>query len=136
MNTQHTEQLPLDRLAKIYRKIRAAQQELTQKYDAELAVLEEQRSIVSNEIKEQMKAAGSTSTKTEFGTIIISTKTRYWTQDWDSFKQFVMQHDALDLFEKRIAQSNMSKFLADNPGTLPPGLNADAELVVSVRKPT
>jgi hypothetical protein len=66
----------------------------------------------------------------------MSVKTRYYTQDWDSFKQFVIDNNALELFEKRIAQSNMSQFLQENPGVVPPGLNSTSEFDISVRKPT
>jgi len=40
------------------------------------------------------------------------------------------------LLEKRIAQGNMAKFLEENPGLLPPGLNSNTEYGISVRKPT
>jgi hypothetical protein len=63
-------------------------------------------------------------------------KTRYYTQDWDSFKKFVIEHDVVDLLEKRIAQTNMSKFLEENPTLVPPGLNSNTEFDISVRKPT
>jgi hypothetical protein len=48
----------------------------------------------------------------------------------------MLEHDAIDLLEKRIAQGNMSKFLEENPGLLPPGLNSNTEYAISVRKPT
>jgi hypothetical protein len=48
----------------------------------------------------------------------------------------VVEHDAVDLLEKRIAQGNMRQFLEENPGTVPPGLNSNSEYSVSVRKPT
>ena len=133
-----SDQLPMDKLAKVYRKIRATMQDLTKKYEAELAVLEEQRATIANAIKDQMLASGSKSVNTEYGTVILSTKTRYYTQDWASFKKFVLAQgvDGLDLFEKRIAQTNMSNFLQANPGVVPPGLNSDSEYVVTVRKPT
>jgi hypothetical protein len=63
-------------------------------------------------------------------------KTRYNTQDWDSFKRFIIENEAVDLLEKRIAQSNMAQFLTENPGLVPPGLNTSSEYDVSVRKPT
>ena len=66
----------------------------------------------------------------------MSVKTRYSTSDWDSFKKFVVEHDALDLYEKRIAQTNMKQFLEENPGAVPPGLNSSAEYDISVRKPS
>jgi hypothetical protein len=87
-------------------------------------------------MKDQMMALGTSSVRTDEGTIILSQKTRYYTNDWDSFKQFVIEHDALDLFEKRIAQKNMSMFLEENPGSVPAGLNSMSEYAVTVRKPT
>ena len=83
-----------------------------------------------------MKAMGVTSVRTTEGTAVMSVKTRYYTQDWDSFKQFVIDNHALELFEKRIAQSNMAQFLEENPGVVPPGLNSASEYDISVRKPT
>jgi len=66
----------------------------------------------------------------------LAQKVRYYTDDWDSFKHFVVEHDALDLFEKRIHQTNMVAFLDENPGVVPSGLNSMTEFDVSVRKPT
>ena len=128
--------IPMDKLAKVYRRIRDQMQALTKDYEAQFAELQEQRDLVANEMKDRMLALGSTSIRTDNGLVMLAKKTRYYTQDWDSFKEFVMQNDALDLFEKRIAQTNMTKFLEDNPGLVPPGLNSEAEYVVSVRKPT
>ena len=131
------EVISMDRLVKIYLKIRSAESELTKDYDSKLAELKEERKIVANSIKDQMKAAGDIkSLRTPSGTVVLTTKTLYWTQDWDAFKEFVMQHNAVDLLERRIAQTNMTKFLEANPGAVPPGLNADSEIVVSVRKPS
>ena len=53
-----------------------------------------------------------------------------------SFKKFILEHEVVDLLEKRIAQTNMANFLEENPGVLPPGLNAMTEYDISVRKPT
>jgi hypothetical protein len=82
-----------------------------------------------------MKALGVSSVKTEFGTVSMANKTRYSTQDWDSFKQFIVAHDVVDLLEKRIAQLNMAKFLEDNPGVVPPGLNAFSDFEIRITKP-
>ena len=130
------ETIPLDKLAKVYRKISSKVQELTQEYETELEGLKAQQEEIKNAMKDQMLALGVGSVRTEGGTITLSQKTRYYTDDWDSFKQFVVEHDALDLFEKRIAQTNMGTFLNDNPGVVPPGLNSVTEYTISVRKPT
>lgn len=125
-------EIPLDRLVRIYTKMRAKLQEL----DAQVEAVKEQQQMVKVEIKDRLRAVGAKSVKTEHGTVSLTEKTRYYTQDWDSFKQFMVQHDALDLLEKRIAQTNMKTFLEENPGLVPPGLNSDTEFDVSIRKPT
>jgi hypothetical protein len=128
--------VPLDKLAKIYRKMRDKVSELTREYDTQVETIKAQQAEVANAMKEQMQALGVTSVRTDQGTVVLSVKTRYSTADWDSFKKFVVEHDALDLFEKRIAQTNMKQFLEENPGTVPPGLNSNMEYDVSVRKPS
>jgi hypothetical protein len=126
----------MDKLARVYLKIRAAKSALTQQYETELADLDKQEDEIEQAMKSQMMALGTKSMRTEFGTVMLGTKTRYTTQDWASFKEFVIQHDAVDLLERRIAQRNMAQFLEENPELVPPGLNSDTEYQISVRKPT
>jgi hypothetical protein len=128
--------IPMDKLARVYLKIRTRIQELTKDYESEVEELKAQQDEIKAAMKDQLMALGSKSVKTDQGTVILTTKTRYFTQDWDAFKTFVVEHDALDLYEKRIHQSNMAKFLEDNPSLVPPGLNSDKEFDISVRKPT
>jgi hypothetical protein len=128
--------VPMDRLAKVYRKMAAKIQELTTEYDAAVEEIKRQQDAVKTALKDQMLVMGVSSVRTENGTVVLSTKTRYNTQDWDSFKEFIKEHDAIDLLEKRIAQTNMGTFLEENPGVVPPGLNSMTEYAISVRKPT
>ena len=128
--------VPLDKLAKIYRKLRSRIADLTQEYDTQVEVLKEQQDEIKNAMKDQMKALGVTSVRTPEGTVVLSVKTRYSTQDWDEFKKFILAHEAIELLEKRIAQTNMKQFLDENPGVVPPGLNSTSEYDISVRKPT
>lgn len=130
------QQIPLDKLAKVYRKMRDQISELTKEYDTQVEILKAQQDEIKNAMKEQMQALGVTSVRTDQGTVVLSVKTRYSTADWDSFKKFVIEHEALDLFEKRIAQTNMKQFLDENPGVVPPGLNSNSEYDISVRKPS
>lgn len=136
MQDQDTEVIPLDKLARVYRKIRDRIQTLTKEYESAVEELKIHQDEIKNAMKDQMLALGSSSIKTPEGTIILSQKNRYYTDDWDSFKQFVIEHDALDLFEKRIHQGNMAEFLEENPGLVPAGLNSMSQYDVSVRKPT
>lgn len=126
----------MDKLARVYLKIRTRIQELTKQYESEIEDLKSQQDEIKAAMKDHLMALGSKSVKTDQGTVILTTKTRYFTQDWDAFKTFVVENDALDLYEKRIHQTNMAKFLEDNPSLVPPGLNSDKEFDISVRKPT
>ncbi len=128
--------IPMDKLAKVYRKMAAEIQRLTAEYDTAVEQIKRQQDVVKNALKTQMLVMGTNSVRTNNGTVVLSTKTRYQTQDWDSFKEFIKEHDAIDLLEKRIAQTNMATFLEDNPGVLPPGMNSVTEYQISVRKPT
>jgi hypothetical protein len=123
--------IPLDKLARIYVKMRTAIQDL----DKQIETIKAQQQDVKNAMKDQMMALGTKSARTEFGTISLKEKTRFYTQDWDSFKKFVVEHDAVDLLEKRIAQTNMQTFLEENPDLHPPGLSSLAEFDISVTKP-
>jgi len=129
------EPIPIDKLTKIYRKIKAEIDQLTKEYDTRVEELKASQDEVKFAIKDQMKALGVSSVKTEFGTVSMANKTRYSTQDWDSFKTFIVEHDVVDLLEKRIAQLNMAKFLEDNPGVVPPGLNAFSDFEIRITKP-
>jgi predicted xylose isomerase-like sugar epimerase len=136
MTETESETIPLDRLAKIYRKIRTEITTLTQEYDSKVEVLKAQQEEIKNAMKDTMKAMGVKSVRTAQGTVVMSVKTVYDTNDWDSFKKFVVEHDAVDLLQKRVAQLNMKQFLEENPGLVPPGLNSTSEYDISVRKPT
>jgi capsule polysaccharide export protein KpsE/RkpR len=128
--------VPMDTLARVYRKMQTKIQQMTAVYETEVEVLKAQQEVVKTALKDQMLALGVKSVNTAEGTVILSTKTRYSTQDWDAFKEFMKENDALDLLEKRIAQTNMATFLQENPTLVPPGLNSNSEYAISVRKPT
>ena len=130
--SDENEVVPLETLAKVYRKIYLKAQEIQRELDK----LEEQKTEIKNAMKDQLRELGLKSVKTAGGNISMSTKRKYYTNDWDSFKTFMMENDALDLVEKRIAQTNMALFLEENPGKVPAGLSSLTENTVTVTKPT
>jgi DnaJ-domain-containing protein 1 len=129
------EAIPLDKLALIYRKIRDKIGVLTKEYDTQVETLKAQQDEIKFAMKDQMKTLGVKSVRTDMGTVTLTTKTRYNTQDWDSFKEFILEHRMVDLLEKRIAQINMAHFLEENPTIVPPGLNSTTEYDITVTKP-
>lgn len=119
-----------DKLVKTYVKIRDARAELAQR-DREL---EEQLERIEVELLEKFKELGADSISTPFGTVTRRVSKRYWTTDWHAFYEFLKENDAVELLEKRIAQSNMSQFLEENPDLLPPGLQQDSRYTAVVRR--
>lgn len=126
--------IPLGRLAETYIRIRAAKQKLQDEFDKKSEALEEQMALVSGAMKDILLAQKATSMKTDAGTVVLGKQTRRYPTNWEAFNKFVIDHEALFLFEKRIHQGNMEQFIQDNPDDIPPGLNTDTKYVISVRK--
>ena len=123
-----------DKLVKAYVKIRDARKQLAEQYEKDDAQLKESLDAIENELLETCKAVGADSLKTPFGTVSRRVAKRFWTNDLHSFHEFLKEHDALELMEKRISQTNMSTFLEENPDLHPPGLNVDSRYTVVVRR--
>jgi N-acetyl-gamma-glutamylphosphate reductase len=136
LDAEEIASVPMDKLAKVYRRMAAKIQQLTREYETQVEAIKAQQDVVKIALKDQMLKLGVKSVRTDQGTVVLSTTTNYNTQDWDSFKEFMKQYDALDLVQQRISQLNMRRFLEENPGVVPPGLNSMTEYGISVRKPT
>ena len=133
LDAEEIASVPMDKLAKVYRKMATKIQQLTREYETEVEVIKSQQEVVKIALKDQMLKLGVKSVRTDQGTVVLSTVTNYNTQDWDSFKEFMKQYDALDLVQQRISQLNMKRFLEENPGVVPPGLNSMTVYGISVR---
>ncbi len=123
-----------DKLVKAYIKIRDKRKEIAEQYEKEDTELKEDLELIESELLEMCKQMGADGFKTEYGTVSRKVAKRYWTSDWHSFHNFIKEHSALELLEKRIAQTNMSVFLEENPDLLPPGLNIDSKYAVTIRR--
>ena len=124
----------LDKLTAIYLKIRDTRADNKRQFEAVDKDLEEQQKILAEQMLESCKELGADSIKTPHGTIIRSVKSKYWTGDWDSMYNFIKEHNAFGLLEKRLHQTNMKDFLNENPDVMPMGLNVENEYTVVVRR--
>ena len=128
------ERVPLDTLTALYIKIRDKRAANKKMFEAEDSDLEEQMKVLAQEMLDVCKDMNADSIRTPHGTIIRSVKSRYWTNDWDSIYGFIEETGAFGLLEKRIHQTNMKDFLAENPDLYPKGLNVESEYTVVVRR--
>lgn len=123
-----------NQLVKVYIKIRDAKERKVKQHEEELAVLEQQLDTVEQELLAICKATGQDGGKTESGSFTRTVKTRYWTSDWDSMYQFIKDHDAPELLERRVHQGNFKDFIQENPDKMPEGMNVDARYSITVRR--
>jgi hypothetical protein len=126
--------IPSDALADIYIKIRGAREKLKEEYEEGDKHLKEQLDVIAEKMLSICKEQNADSIRTKFGTIIKKVDTRYWTSDWDSMYQFIQEHDAYALLERRLHQTNLKQFLEENPNLLPMGLQADSKYTIIVRR--
>lgn len=123
--------ITIDQLVAVDRKMGDALAELQSQMDT----IDAQRKDVRSAILEMMKEQGADSIRTKFGTVTKSIKERFWTSDWAVMNQYILDHGAVELFERRLQQTNMKEWIAKHPDDYPPGLNIDREFTISIRKP-
>ena len=126
--------LPVEKIVSAYIKIRDTKEKLYQEYKAQETVLQEQMDTLKEKLIELSKETGATSFSTPSGIAYRTIKNRYWTNDWGNFYDFMRQHGAVELLEKRIHQANTKEFLENNPETHPPGLHVDQEYEITIRR--
>jgi len=123
-----------EQLVTIYIKMRDARVKLQREFDEADGKIKEQQEQVTQALLEMCKETGAEGLRTPAGSVFKTIKTRYWTSDWGSMKQFIKDHDALDLMEQRVHQTNMKHFLEENPNLMPPGMNVDSRYSITVRR--
>lgn len=121
-------------LTKTYIKIRDKRAELKAQFEEQDKVLEGKLNTIKSELLDYCKLQGIDSVRTPAGMFYRTTKTRYWTNDWDSMNKFILDNGIPEFYEKRLNQTTVRQFLEENPDVLPPGLNVDSEYVITVRK--
>ena len=124
----------LDKLTKVYLKIKAKRSELSAKFKDEDGDLQAQQDVIKRALLDHCKEHDVESVRTSEGLFYRTVKTRYWTSDWESMYKFVEENSVPEFFEKRLNQGNVKQFLEENPECVPAGLNVDSEYMISVRK--
>jgi len=124
----------IDKLVEVYIKIRDARDEVRREAEKKEADLNEQLELISQQILEVCKQTGADSIKTQHGTAMRGVKSRFWTNDWEKFYEFMSEQKEYGLLEKRIHQTNMKQFLEENPDMHPAGLNVERTYAITVRR--
>jgi hypothetical protein len=133
-NEMENEGVSIEKLTRVYIKMREKKSELDHELKQKIGKLEDDMQTVKTAILDQMKELGVESLRTDAGIVYRTVKTKYATTDWESMGKFILEHGVPELLVKAINQSNMQAFLEENPDLLPPGLNANMEYSVTIKR--
>jgi hypothetical protein len=126
-----------DQLVEAFITLRGERDRLRNEYEAQDAKVKEEMTTLEQALLSICNETNATSIKTDKGTVIRKLNERFFCSDWDNFRDYVLEHQALELLERRIHQGNFKEFIAERQDEgLPPGVNVMREYGVTVRKPT
>jgi hypothetical protein len=127
-------EVPVEKLVKVYIKMRDKHTELLHAFQEQENALKEKMAKVKTALLDHCKEHNVESVRTAEGLFFRTIKQSYWTNDWESMGKFIVEHQVPELLEKRLHQGNVKQFLAEHPDLLPPGINVDSEYSVTVRR--
>jgi len=126
-----------DQLVETFITLRNERDRMRNEWEAKDAEIKEEMTTLEQALLAICNEANATSIKTDKGTVIRKLNERFFCSDWDNFRDYVLEHQALELLERRIHQGNFKEFIAERQDDgLPPGVNVMREYGVTVRKPT
>jgi hypothetical protein len=129
-------EVKVDSLVSAYLSLRREREKLAKKYEQEDSVFKEQMDRLEEAMLNTCNDIGAETLRTESGTIVKTLKENYICGDWDNFKKFIMENEALELLQQRISQTNFKEFISTRGEEgLPPGISTMREFKITVRKP-
>jgi hypothetical protein len=131
---ESTDGMNVDKLVSVFIKIRDAREEAKREWEEIDSEFVTKLDLINQELLSICKNTGADSIKTKDGTAIRTIKSKYWTNDWERFYDWMFEHNVPEVLERRIHQTNIKQFLAENPDMLPPGLNVDNAYHITVRR--
>jgi hypothetical protein len=123
-----------EKIVAAYIKIRDSIATIKQQQAEELRTLEEQLEVLSQELLERCETAGGNLSIPNVGRVTRRVSKQYWTSDWPAMYKMIKEHDAFHLLQQRLTTKAMEQFLEENPKLVPPGLNMDSKLTVTVTR--
>lgn len=124
-----------EKVVEAYLAVRNERERILREYEAQDAKLKDDLKKIEAVLLDVCNTINADSIKTSLGTVMRKLNERYFCSDWDNFRKFVLENEAVELFEKRIHQGNFKQFMETHEGDgLPPGVNVMREYGIVVRK--
>ena len=124
-----------EQMVDAYLAIRGERERILREYEAQDARLKEDMAKIEAALLSVCNDINADSIKTTHGTVIRKLSERFYCNDWDNFRKYVLENEAVELLERRIHQGNFKQHLSDRTGDgLPPGVSVMREFGITVRK--
>ena len=124
-----------EELVGAYIALRNERAKLKEEYEEADSKLKGDMDKIERTMLEICNEVGADSIKTSVGTVMRRVNERFYCTDWDNFKNYVLENEAVELLERRIHQGNFREHMSDIEGEgLPPGVNVMREFGITVRK--
>jgi hypothetical protein len=127
----------IEELVQTYLTIRNQRESILREYETKDAELKQDLQSVEQQLLAVCNESNVSGLKTNAGTVTRKLNERFYCNDWDNFRKYVLEHQAVELLERRIHQGNFKEFIAERKDEgLPPGVNVMREFSITVRKPS
>ncbi len=118
-----------------YMKLRSQKEKIEATVKEDLGVVKAKMDKLEAWLKVEMDKQGLTSVKSKYGTAFLTTTDYANVEKWDAVLEFVKQHSAYDLLEKRVSKIAVRGYI-EQYKAVPPGVTYGTKLEVNIRKPT
>lgn len=126
----------VETLVRAYLAIRTERDKLSREYEAKDRELQNDMEQIQGVLLDKCNEIGADSIRTGSGTIVKTMRENFVCGDWDNFRKFVLENNAIELLQQRIHQSNFKEFMGNHEDDgMPPGISTMREFNISVRKP-
>ena len=125
--------MTLDKAIASYVKIRDRKKELEARHAEELAPVNTMLDRLEAFMLDAMDQAGLNSIKSVHGTAFKSTRTSAKVLDWDLTLDFIREHEAWDLLERRVSKKAAEAIIEETKEPIP-GVDTTSEIVINVRR--
>lgn len=127
--------LTVEQVVGTYMKLRRKKEALENQVKEDLADIKAKMTKLEAWLMQKADEDGVTSFKTAAGTAFVTTTDFANVADWDAVLNFIKNHEAFDMLEKRVSKTAVRAYM-DETGEVPPGITYGSKVGINVRKPT
>ena len=121
-----------ERLVQAFIATRDKIEEIKERHKQELARPNKLKDMLTAQLLNDLKATGQEMARTKYGTVSAATKDTASCSDPNLFVDYVREHDAYELMDRRPNSTACREFLNEH-GELPPGVKLNVLQYVNVR---